>query len=234
MIGWLVTAKAQFGELTVDSTGSKYVFLPSTNTNANGIYSMPMLVGNVVALLSPVVFVPILTYSFGPQRYDWKSMLAIRLGDDKELADEAHVDLEAIPGHRASVTHDMVNSPEFIAEQQHLTRSVKVAGGLTIFLAVALLVIWPMPMFGSSYVFSREFFTGWVVVGIIWLFFSTFCVGLYPLWEGRRSIARVFKAAFKDLSGKGGRSRYPVHEAQEDFGETSSQEIGEITEKPKQ
>ena len=205
----------------------------NNKTYANGLCSMPMLVGNVVALLSPVVFVPILTYTFGVQRYDWKSMLAIRLGDDKELADAAHVDLEAIPGHRASITHDMVNSPDFVAEQQNLKRSVKVAGGLTVFLAVALLVIWPMPMYGSSYVFSRQFFTGWVVVGIIWLFFSTFCVGLYPLWEGRRSIARVFKAAARDMSGKG-KSRYPVHEAQEDFGGTSSQEVAEISEKPKQ
>ena len=29
-----------------------------------------------------------------------------------------------------------------------------------------------MPMFGSAYVFSKPFFTGWVVVGILWIFFS--------------------------------------------------------------
>ena len=31
--------------------------------------SNPMLAGNVVALLSPLVFVPVLTYTFGPQNY---------------------------------------------------------------------------------------------------------------------------------------------------------------------
>ena len=28
-----------------------------------------MLAGNVVALLSPLIFVPVLTYAFGPQNY---------------------------------------------------------------------------------------------------------------------------------------------------------------------
>lgn len=39
-IAWLVTAKKEFGNLSVTSTGSKN----------------PMLAGNVVALLSPLVF----------------------------------------------------------------------------------------------------------------------------------------------------------------------------------
>ncbi len=60
-----------------------------------------------------------------------------------------------------------------------------------------------MPMYGSGYVFSKKFFTGWVSVGIIWLFCSTFCVGLYPLWEGRRSQAHTIKGIYKDLTGKG-------------------------------
>ena len=63
--------------------------------------------------------------------------------------------------------------------------------------------LWPMPMYGSGYVFSKEFFTGWVVVGILWLFCSTFCVGLYPLWEGRHSMAHTFKGIVRDLTGKG-------------------------------
>jgi urea-proton symporter len=44
--------------------------------------------------------------------------------------------------------------------------------------------------------------TGWVTVGIIWLFFSTCCVGIYPLWESRATIAHVSKAIFGDITGK--------------------------------
>jgi len=49
-----------------------------------------------------------------------------------------------------------------------------------------------------------QFFTGWVSVGILWLLCSTFCVGLFPLWEGRHSMANTFKGIFKDLTGKHG------------------------------
>ena len=184
LIGWLVTAKTESGELTVASTGA----------------NNPMLVGNVVALLSPCVFVPVLTYALGPQHYDWKSMLLIRLGDDTELAAAAGTDLECIPGGERQAVAQV--QEEMAAEAAHLKRSVRIAGGLTVFLTIALLVLWPMPMFGSGYVFSKPFFTGWVVVGIMWLFFSAGCVGLFPLWEGRKSIARTFTLLGKELMGK--------------------------------
>lgn len=59
--------------------------------------------------------------------------------------------------------------------------------------ALAFLVLWPMPMYGSGYIFSKPFFTGWVTVGIIWIFCSFICVGLYPIWESRATLTRVFK-----------------------------------------
>jgi hypothetical protein len=69
-------------------------------------------------------------------------------------------------------------------------------------MAISFLVLWPMPMYGSSYIFSKKFFTGWVVVGILWMFCSCFTVGLYPLWEGRKTSVRTFKSIYADLMGK--------------------------------
>jgi urea-proton symporter len=57
-------------------------------------------------------------------------------------------------------------------------------------------------MYGSGYVFSKSFFTGWVVVGIMWLFFSSFCVGLFPLWQGRKTAVHTVKSMFLDATGK--------------------------------
>lgn len=79
-----MTAKKQCGELTVACTGA----------------NNPMLAGNVAALLSPIVFIAIFTLIFGLDKYDWKSMLEIRKGDDHDLAEEAGLDLEDIPGGR--------------------------------------------------------------------------------------------------------------------------------------
>ena len=155
-----------------------------------------MLAGNVVALLSPLIFIPILTYAFGPASYDWKSMAAIRLGDDTDIAHAASTDLESIPG-----TQTVLDAQMSEKEQAKLQRASLIAKSMTVFMTVALLVLWPMPMYGSGYVFSRKFFTGWVVVGILWIFGSLGCVGLYPLWEGRKSIVRVGKGIMLDLRG---------------------------------
>jgi hypothetical protein len=59
-----------------------------------------------------------------------------------------------------------------------------------------------MPMYGSKYVFSKPFFRGWVAVGILWMFCSAFCVGLYPLWEGRHTMKRTAVAIYNDISGR--------------------------------
>src|SRR5438046_2074361 len=159
LIAWLVTAKKEGGALSVDTTGA----------------NNPMLAGNVVALLSPLIFIPVLTYAFGVDDYDYESMKAIRKGDDTDLAVAAHVDLELIPGemHRTAAEEE--------EEQAKLLRASKIAKSMTVFMTLALLVLWPMPLYGTGYVFSKKFFTGWVVVGILWLFFSLFCVGLFPL-----------------------------------------------------
>jgi hypothetical protein len=181
LIAWLVTAKKQGGTLNVATTGA----------------NNPMLAGNVVALLSPLIFVPVLTFACGGlQHYDWLSMKAIRKADDHDLAADANVDLELLPGERSN------SVAEEEAEQEKLLKASKIARYMTVGMTLALLVLWPMPMYGSGYVFSKKFFTGWVVVGILWMFISTFCVGLYPLWEGRKTSMGTLKSIYLDITGK--------------------------------
>jgi hypothetical protein len=216
LIAWLVTAKKQYGLLTVESTGS----------------NNPMLAGNVVALLSPMVFIPILTFAFGSQRYDWQSMKQISLGDDSELAAAAHVDLEKIPGHHASDTTDAEATAKAEAEAKHLDRAAVISRGMTGLMTIALLVLWPMPMFATGYILSKKFFTGWVTVGIIWLFFSTGCVGIWPLVEGRHSMARTFKGIARDLAGKGRQEMEVMHgQAEQDSMGSGAQSPVNISEK---
>jgi urea-proton symporter len=155
---WLGTAKADFGELTVASTGS----------------NNPMLVGNVVALLSPIVFIGVLTLAFKPDNYDFESMKSIELDDDDDQLPPTDAELQAAP----LATHRLTRE-ELIAEAKNLERASLIAKSLAAFLTIALLVLWPMPMYGTGYIFSVDFFTGWVVVGLMWIFFSLF--GYVPL-----------------------------------------------------
>ncbi|KAH6669534.1 urea active transporter-like protein [Halenospora varia] len=180
LIAWLVTAKKTCGSLDVACTGS----------------NNPMLAGNVVALLSPLIFTPLFTVIFGVDKYDWLSMMAIRKGDDHDMAAEAHMDLELVPGERSHTANE-----EEIEQAKLLTAS-KIAKITTVILTLALLILWPMPMYGSGYIFSEKFFTGWVVVGIIWIIGSLCCVGIYPVIEGREGLLFTCKAIFLDVTGK--------------------------------
>jgi SSS family transporter len=179
LIAWLVTTKTEYGEFTVETTGANY----------------PMLAGNVAALLSPIVFSPVLTYVFGPQNYDYESMRAIRKVDDSDVAAAAHIELELVPGENTSASEEE-------EEIRKLNKAAFLSRTLTIGMVICFLLLWPIPMYGSSYVFSKQFFTGWVVVGIIWLFGTAFGVVLFPLWEGRSSMVRVARLMYYDAMGR--------------------------------
>ena len=122
-------------------------------------------------------------------------MALIRLADDSDVV--KNTDVEAIPVA-------MGLSPEQNEKEQvALKRASVIAKVTTAVMTIALLVLWPMPMYSVGYVFSKPFFNGWVVVGILWLFCSSFTVGLFPLWEGRAGMAYTLKSIIRDITGKG-------------------------------
>lgn len=86
-----------------------------------------MLADNAVALLAPVVLIPIFTLIGGLDKYDWQSMMDIRKGDDHDLAEDAGVDLEeTVGGHEETEV-------EFQQEQTMLRRALKISASTTIF-----------------------------------------------------------------------------------------------------
>ena len=87
-----------------------------------------MLAGNVVALLAPVVLIPIFCIIFGFDKYDWGSMMAISKGDDHDLAEDAGIDLEETLAGRQETEE------EFEREQKMLKRALKISVSVTIFM----------------------------------------------------------------------------------------------------
>ncbi|VVT46620.1 uncharacterized protein SAPINGB_P001304 [Magnusiomyces paraingens] len=177
LVTWLVTAKCLFGELTVDSTGA----------------DMPMLAGNVVALLSPALYIPILTLIFKPSNFDFEELKKIKRVIDKPSHEE---EPEEVVKEFEEETYEYVD-PE---ETAMLERYGKWARIICSVMAVCFLVIWPMPMYGSHYIFSKKFFTGWVVVGIIWIFCSGFIVVFLPLWDGKHQIINTIRGIYWDVT----------------------------------
>ena len=182
------------------------VFLAHTDND-----SYPMLAGNVAALLSPVVISVVLTYTVGSQHYDYASMQSIRQVDentgpsDPELTIHPETKQPTKPEDEQQQQQQEAREADAKSEERKLNRAALYSRTLTIIMVLCFLILWPIPMYASSYVFSKPFFTGWVVVGIIWLFVTTFGVVVFPLVEGRQSIIRVVRMMSTDLMGLAGR-----------------------------
>lgn len=162
-----------------------------------------MLVGNVVALLSPLIYIPVLTYCppFKPQNYDWVSMARIDSSNDEPSVDS--------DPERLQTDTPNPNTADRAQDRTQLDRAAKFARILCVSLALCFIILWPMPMFGSGYIFSKGFYTGWITVGIIWLFCSSGVVVFLPLWESRKTIKNTLSSVGRDMAGKGRVTREP-------------------------
>jgi len=125
----------------------------------------PMLAGNLVALFFSALVCIILSY-IKPQNFDWN-------------------DFKKIPTISLPAEQDQ-DSPEVMAKVLSWTYKT---GGLLTFI---LIIFWPLLALPAG-VFSKGYFTMWVIISIIWgLVAATACI-LLPLWECRDTFAAVFK-----------------------------------------
>ena len=74
-------------------------------------------------------------------------MALIRLSDDTDIAIAADTDLEFIPD-----TQTVLDAQITEKEQAMLKRASVIAKSMTALITIGLLVLWPMPMYGSGYV----------------------------------------------------------------------------------
>lgn len=186
---WLAVTKSMYGTITVDSTSQNF----------------PMMAGNIVALISPI-FITVIISLIKPDNFNFDATRDIQKVDDSEENEVAGDFLEkneesstssATPAKAAAAA--LTNTPE---EMEAMAKSSRFAKISSIVLSLALFILWPLPMFFSRYVFSKPFFTGWVVVSIIWVLCSTIAVGIYPVYESRHTILSIAREIWRDITGK--------------------------------
>ena len=137
----------------------------------------PMLAGNVVALLLPMPIVYIASM-IKPDNYDFsETKSAIKLVETEENDKSRKVDEE-----------------EAAVEEAELIQSSNFAKLSSVILTIALIIVWPLPLFFSNWVFDKTFFRGWVVFSIMWVWCSTMAVVVYPIYENGDTILTVIKA----------------------------------------
>ena len=149
-------------------------------SEANGVVDIaslggafPMLYGNVVAILSSGLICVVISLAQN-KKYDWSLM-------NKEMRIV-----------EADMTED-VKAQIAKAEQDEATLkkayqfSLKGGGILTII----CVVIWPLPLYFSGYVFDLGFYGLWVGIAMVWVSIAAFCIIGIPIWEARGGFAKV-------------------------------------------
>ncbi|KAH8671543.1 putative sodium/proline symporter [Xylariales sp. PMI_506] len=188
IIAWITTAYTHSGAVTIDTL--------STN--------LPLVAGNMMALCAPLVLTPLLTF-IKPANFDWdKFKTEIQAGDDEHFIVDGHVVERNDLTHQdeEAITHKEAHEAE---NEAILLKARNRSIAISLFLAISLCILWPIPMYGSGYVFSRGFFKGWVVVLFIWAFAAAATIIFLPIWEGRNELLLLLRV----LMGKGKQAPMP-------------------------
>ncbi|KAI4636698.1 hypothetical protein J4E93_011043 [Alternaria ventricosa] len=206
LTAWLGTAKSYYGEITVETTGMSY----------------PTLAGNLAAIMTGLIVTTTITL-IKPDNFDWEITRAINaveldgVNDDntpresstpelsdsgeKKIATDAPTQPEAI-ATAAELPPHLAPTQEEPDDPSTLRRAFKLACISAFLLTFILDFLLPMPMFFSHYIFSKGFFTAWVVVSFIWVFASSAISCLLPIWETRGSFGTLFRKMGADFRGK--------------------------------
>ncbi|BDD57786.1 urea active transporter [Monascus purpureus] len=94
-------------------------------------------------------------------------------------------------------------------------RLAMVANAVFFFIAVILV---PFTLFGTKYIFSKPFFTGWVVVSFIWVWVSMIICVVYPVVESAGALRDISRGVWMDLRSLVGYRKGKVNTGIESMG----------------
>lgn len=205
LTAWLVTAKTYYGAINVETTGMSY----------------PTLAGNLASIMTGLIVTVVISL-IKPDNFDWEITRAINAvvvdstsQDGTVTPRESETPELSESGEKKGITETSAPSTTTAALPPHLAptnqeedsptvlrRSFKLACISAFVLTFILDFLLPMPMFFSHYVFSKGFFTGWVVLSFLWVFASSGISCLLPIWESRGSFGSLVGKIGKDFRGK--------------------------------
>ncbi|RKK70371.1 putative urea active transporter 1 [Fusarium oxysporum] len=174
---WLGSAYAFSGEVTVASTGG----------------TLPCMYGTVASLFSPLLYSVVITY-IRPDNYDWSHFKEQRLAVESDDSSSGPESSQG-KGTEQVTTTETASNQTFDDNNQH--RWTKYALWWAIATFLGHWVLWPLPMYAAKFIFSQELFTAWIVVSLIWLWWTLIMVGFYPIWNGRGQIAAVTRSIWR-------------------------------------
>jgi hypothetical protein len=189
LIAWLTTAYRYYGAITVTTTGTEYA----------------TLAGNLAAIMTGLIVTTVVSL-IKPDDFDWEITRAInaipvsqgirQVGDETPKDDAPAFDSEKESKTTPSSPITTPSEAEVEAAvpiscggaddpPSSLRGAFKLACISSFVLTFILDFLLPMPMFFSHYIFSKGFFTAWVVVSFVWVFVSSMISCFLPIWETR-------------------------------------------------
>lgn len=183
LIAWLVTAKQYYGTLTVSTTGMEY----------------PTLAGNLAAIMTGLI-VSVAVSLIKPVPFDWEITRSINApssatttiqdessnhdlprvqDEEKKRRESCHRDLPTVLDEEKQMREDNAA----LEEPSKLKSAFKLAVISSFLLTFIMDFLIPIPMFLSHYIFSRGFFTAWVIISFIWVFCSAAISIILPIVE---------------------------------------------------
>jgi Na+/pantothenate symporter len=139
----------------------------------------PMLGGNLAAIFVSAIVCTIMSL-IKPQNYDWQTTREIALVEEDGVADEKELAAED--------------------SKEAMDKASKIMAAATWTFTAILVVAWPLLTLPAG-VFSRSYFTFWVVLSLIWAVAAT-TIGIFlPFWESRASIVAITKGVFTCSDG---------------------------------
>ncbi|KAF2429081.1 SSS family solute:Na+ symporter [Tothia fuscella] len=99
---------------------------------------------------------------------------------------------------QAKISLDDVVHPFDEATLLYIRRWLKIAIIFFVVNVIVTCILWPLPLY-RNYIFTKSFFTGWVIMAILWQFGAILAVVVYPLWDGRKDISQAVRGIGSEL-----------------------------------
>lgn len=230
LISWFVTTWKRSGSITVATTGD------TTNAVAGNITSwgVGFLLSVVLTLAFPA------KYSSTDPNHIERSHKIQGIPVPTSVSGTPSVEQDALPtvddknsDSKAGPRHDTAAQPEAIvptgnelvdyleAKQMEPMDPVAVrkgerlaTGANLIFFFVAIILV-PFTLFGTRYIYSKSFFTGWVVVSFMWVWASMIICVIYPVVESAGALRQVSMGLWMDCKALSG-GRKPRNNTERD------------------
>ncbi|PSS25659.1 hypothetical protein M430DRAFT_134300 [Amorphotheca resinae ATCC 22711] len=170
LIAWLVEAKQYYGELTVATTGASY----------------PTLAGNMAGVLTGLIVTVVISY-IKPDDFDWE----ITRSFNAQSVSSTHPPTQ-VPAPKSVLPtiideeKEALEDAAVLEDPKRLNGALRVAVVSSTVLTLLMLIIIPIPMFLTHYIFSKGFFEE---------FFALFACAILPIYEA----IGFFKDFYRDI-----------------------------------